>query len=359
MNWTVCQMLNNAKRGVISSHQFFSIIYISRAVVSFTYIQAVSVGNFASDILISYALSYVLSLLLSLPAVFCVKKGISPTDCKPLALAYAAYYVFICALTVNRFSYFAVSKMNPKISFAVIIAVVLVAVGYGAYLGLEALARFACFCAVVLGIVIAVVVLTDVKNFDTLNFYPFFVNSRNHILYNTLLFTANTAQQITLLVLFRKTATKPIKAYFWGISASYASVMLLLCFCCGVLGANADLQAFPILTLFKMASVSDMSRLDILHISFWIFAVYLKCAVMIFCACLCIKKWEHGKKVTVLTVCALILSLVFSYCIGMDVVVSSAYVSSAYIGATLYVFLTVLVPLIYCLVKERKNAQKN
>ena len=147
-------MNSNAKRGTVSAFQFFSIIFISRAVVSFTYIQTISVGRFASDILIAYAISFFLSLLLSFPAVMCVRKGVSPFNNKFLSLFYASYYVFICALTVNRFSYFAVSKMNPRLSLAVIVTVILVAVCYGAYLGLEPLARFAGFCAVILGLVI-------------------------------------------------------------------------------------------------------------------------------------------------------------------------------------------------------------
>ena len=67
-------MNSNAKRGTVSAFQFFSIIFISRAVVSFTYIQTISVGRFASDILIAYAISFFLSLLLSFPAVMCEEK---------------------------------------------------------------------------------------------------------------------------------------------------------------------------------------------------------------------------------------------------------------------------------------------
>lgn len=180
-------MNSNAKRGTISAFQFFSIIFISRAVVSFTYIQTISVGRFASDILIAYAISFFLSLLLSFPAVMCVRKGVSPFNNKFLLFFYALYYVFICALTVNRFSYFAVSKMNPRLSLAVIVTVILVAVCYGAYLGLEPLARFAGFCAVILGLVILSVTLCNIKNFNVLNFYPVIVNSKRQIISNALL----------------------------------------------------------------------------------------------------------------------------------------------------------------------------
>ena len=351
MIWRACRMKSSAKRGTISSLQLFAIIFISRAVVSFTYIQSISVGKFATDILISYAISYFLSLLLSLPAVMCVKKGVSPLDNKFLSAFYAAYYLFVCIVTVNRFSYFAVSKMNPRLSFAVIVIVILAAVGYGAYLGLEPLARFAGFCAVILGLVILSVTLSNIKNFNVLNFYPVYVNSRRQIISNALLFTANTAQPITLLALSKRTASNPVKAYYAGITASYVSVMLLLVFCCAVLGANADLQSFPIFTLFRMASFSDMSRLDILHTSFWIFAVYLKCAVMIFCAGLCVPKMNRSKKTALFTAAVLIVSLLLIYFVGMEV--ASLFVK---VGAVLYVALTVVTPLIYRFKVGKKNA---
>lgn len=345
-------MINGARRGVISSPQLFSIVFISRAVVSFTYIQAVSVGKFSSDILISYAMSYFLSLLLSVPAVLCVKKGMSPLDNKVLSLLYAVYYLFVCVQSVTRFSYFAVSKLNPKISFVAIVLIIFVAVGYGAYLGLEPLARFASFCAVVLGLVIVTVLLSNIDNFDVLNFYPVFVNSRENIISNALLFTANSAQPITLLALYKKINSHPVAAYCLGLTASYFSVMLLLVFCCGVLGANADLQAFPIFTLFRMASFSDASRLDILHTSFWIFAVYLKCAVMIYCAGLCLKGANRLKETSVLTAAAAVSSVLFIALVGMDI--SSLFVK---IGAGMYAVFVVIVPLAVSLKKgEKKNA---
>lgn len=345
-------MNSNAKRGTVSAFQFFSIIFISRAVVSFTYIQTISVGRFATDILIAYAISFFLSLLLSFPAVMCVRKGVSPFNNKFLSFFYASYYVFICALTVNRFSYFAVSKMNPRLSLAVIVTVILVAVCYGAYLGLEPLARFAGFCAVILGLVILSVTLCNIKNFNVLNFYPVIVNSKSQIISNALLFTANTAQPITLLALYKRVASNPVKAYYAGITASYACVMLLLVFCCAVLGANADLQAFPIFTLFRMASLSDMSRLDILHTSFWIFAVYLKCAVMIFCAGLCVRNVSDSKKTVLFTVASFVVSLLMIYLLGIDV--SSLSVK---IGLAFYVSLTVVIPFVYSFVGgKNKNA---
>lgn len=71
-------MMIDAKRGKISPRQLFCIFFVSRIVVSLTYVQSVSVGKFDTDVPISFALSMPLTFLMSVPAVLCVKKKKSP-----------------------------------------------------------------------------------------------------------------------------------------------------------------------------------------------------------------------------------------------------------------------------------------
>ena len=89
--------MTEAKNGVISQGQFFFLIFVSRAVVSFTYVRAISVGNLSADILISFAVSYAAALLFSLPAVICLKKGKSPLKSKILSLLYSLYFLLFAA----------------------------------------------------------------------------------------------------------------------------------------------------------------------------------------------------------------------------------------------------------------------
>ena len=55
--------MSNALRGMISQRQLLSVFFVSRLVVSLTNIQAVSIGKFSSDILISFSLSFLLTVL--------------------------------------------------------------------------------------------------------------------------------------------------------------------------------------------------------------------------------------------------------------------------------------------------------
>lgn len=337
----------DAKRGKISPKQLFFVIFVSRIVVSLTYIQSVSVGRFDSDVPIAFALSLPLTLLASVPSVLCAKRNKSPLKNRALSLFYIVFFLFFSSLTVSRFAYFATTKMNPDISMTVFALVTFVAVGYGAYLGIESLGRFASFCGALLVLVTAGVLFFNIKNFECVNLFPVLENSVGHILSNTVLFTCNTIEPVVLLSLSDKTNGDCAKPYFSGVSLAYLCMFMLLLFCSGVLGDGADLQPFPIYTLFQTASIGDMSRLDIFHTSFWIFAVFLKTAVLIFCASTAIKKFNHKNKVAVLSVLAFLGSVIIGEVVGTKIVGVSKILSVA-----LFLVFAVVVPVLF-LIFER------
>lgn len=334
-------------KGKISAFQFFSLVFVSRAVVSLTYIQAVTVGDFSTEILISYVFSFLLSVLFSLPAVFCIKKGISIRENKFASLFYTIYCLYICSLTVSRFCNFIVSKMNSHVPVFVILFIVLLSAGYGAYLGIESLSRFGFFCAVSLCLVTVVVIGLNIKNFDILNLYPVYANTKSDMVKSTLIFCSNTTQSVLLLLLSDKVNINPVKPYFFGIGLSYFIMFLFLLFCCGVLGSNANLQSFPIYSLFCLASVGDMSRLDILHTSFWTFAVYLKCAVLLYCCTDNYAKNRKPKAVFFFTALSLIIAVVINYFVGTHMV----YVSKI-AGFVSFVVFVMVIPLIFVIKRK-------
>ena len=50
------------------------------------------------------------------------------------------------------------------------------------------------------------------------------------------------------------------------------------------MGDAAGLQAFPIYTLSQLAGSGSMVRMDALYTGFWIFAIFIKAALLIYCA---------------------------------------------------------------------------
>lgn len=287
--------------------------------MSLTYIQAVTVGKFDSDVPIAFALSLPVTFALSIPAVLCVKRKKSPLSNSVIGVLYLVFFLLFSSLTVSRFSYFATTKMNPESPMIIFAVLVFIAVCYGAYLGLEPLGRFASFCGVLLVIAIAFVLVFNIKNFSSVNFYPMFQNGFEHIAMNTILFTCNSIEPVLLLSLSDKTNGDSVKPYFFGIACAYLGVFFLLVFCCGVLGDSADLQSFPIFTLFQTASINDMSRLDIFHTSFWIFAVFLKTAVLLYCASTLYQKGSYKTKVLIFSAIAFLCTAFTNEILGTKI----------------------------------------
>lgn len=304
--------MTNAKRGQIPPYNLFFLLYISRVIVTLTYVQTISVGIMASDLLISVAISFVLTMVLSLPAYFCLKKGVSPFSVKWIGGLYIPYFIYKVAVNVSRFSGFATSRLNPDATTYFFTIIIMLAVVYGAYLGIEGLGRFSLFVGISLILVIALIIGLNVDNFDYINLFPVFKNTTSDIAYNSAIFTSNAVEPAVLLALSNRVNgdIKSIKRSFFGsIVAAYLTIFILIFFSLAVLGANSTLQSYPIFTLFQMATGNSMARLDIIHTAFWILSAFLKCSLMVYCGAVAIKKFSHKNKCIAISAVALVLSL--------------------------------------------------
>ena len=87
--------MNNAKRGKISPFQFFAILTVSRIVVSLTYIQSVTVGIMSFDIALGLIFAAFFTMILSIPAYYCVVKNKNPLDNRWVALLYLLYFSYL------------------------------------------------------------------------------------------------------------------------------------------------------------------------------------------------------------------------------------------------------------------------
>lgn len=337
----------------ISSNQLFALIFVSRVVVCLTYVQAISVGRVSADLIISFVLAFFLTILLSLPVIICIKKGINPLENMILRYIYSLYYMLCGAITISRFSYFATTKMNPQMSMMVLIVISFVAICYGAVLGIESLGRFASFSGVLLLIATAVVLVCNFSNFNILNLYPMFVNSKIEFVENSFLFMSNSIEPALLFSLSSNVDKSSIKPYFKGIFASFLIIFLSLLFTVGVLGGNASLQSFPIFALFQMAAVSDFSRFDMLHTSFWILGMFLKGALLVYAASKFTSKYSHKTRTIIVSILSLVLSAFINFVLGTKIVDVSKFVT-----VIMFVMLVVIVPLVYYFVR-RKKIEKN
>lgn len=341
--------MTNSKKGMIPPYAFFCLFFVSRIVVTLTFVQGVSVGDFGADMLVSVAISLLLLMVLSLPAYFCVIKGKSPLNNSVVSVLYSIYFCFFSALSISRFAYFCSSKMNTELSMIVVIILVSLASIYGAYLGIESIGRFGFICAILLVLTLVAVMRLNVHNLMEVNFYPLMVNSKADIIKNSVLFTCNSVAPTYLLALSPRVNGTVKKPYFLALFASYGAIFLLVLFCLGVMGSSAGLQAYPMYALFQLASIGAFARLDMLHTAFWILAVLLKSSILIYCASTTIKPFTHGKKCLFFGAVSSILAIVINEIVGTKMVTPTKVIS-----VILFAIFCIVLPLIF-LCFRRKN----
>lgn len=277
-------MLKSAQRNKISPLGLFYIIFVSRTVVCLTSVHSVSKSNIKPDALISYVMAMCFTVLLSVPAIMCCKKGKNPIALKPLKPAYCLFFIFAAAVNVSRFSYFASTVLNPETQGWFFALIICACAFYAVKLKIEALSRFSAFCFVLLVLAICAVLLCNIKSFEAVNLYPTVTSSRRALLENATVFASNTTEIAMLLCIF-PTVNGPFeRSFVRGITSAFFAVFMLLLFLTAVLGDGASVQTFPFYELFRVSKFSSFERLDVLHISFWIMGVFVKATALHYCS---------------------------------------------------------------------------
>lgn len=285
------------KKGKISPFSLFAMFFVSRVLVVFTLCNVTSVGSYSSDLLISLGLGLGLTLLFSLPIMYSVRKNRNILEPKWLSVIYGVYFLYLGAVTIGRFSFFASMELNENTQSLFLASIIIIACIYAAWLGIEPISRFGSFIlfATIVGIVS--VVGFGMQNFSILDLFPFTKNSTTNILINALSFACETSEIILLAVIAPKVNGKTEKPFYWSIIFSFLACGLLFFFSIGVLGDTASLASFPFYELSQISKFDESERLDSVYTAFWIFAVFLKSSLFLYCAADCFKFKSKGKGV--------------------------------------------------------------
>lgn len=338
--------MTQAKRDKIAPISIFFLLFISRIVVSLTNVQSVTSGLMKTDILISILVSMVLVLLFSLPAVMCVIKHKNPFDVKWLGFFYSLYFIFLAGINISRFSYFSSTTLNPDSQAWVFSVIVAVCAFYGAYLGIEGLSRFSAFAFVLLAIAILIALVFNVQNFELINLYPIVTNSTDAIIKNIVFMTSNSTEIIMFLCLSKKVNGRAVKPFVWSVIASFLTMLVLFLFVIAVMGNAASLQAFPLYTLFQIAKFGLFERIDILFISFWIFGIFIKAVMLIYCSGISFSPLKKSTKCVISSVLALAAAIVLTELVQVSSISPIVY-------AVLFSLFCVVIPLLTIIFKKR------
>lgn len=335
------------KRNKIAPISVFFLLYISRIVVSLTNAQSVTSGLMKTDILISIIVAMGINLFLSIPALLCYQKNKSPFDIKWVSYFYAIYFIFLAGVNISRFSYFASTVLNPEASAWIFSLIIAVCIAYASRLGIESIARFSAFAFVLVFITIIAGLGSNIENYQEVNLYPVITNSTEYIIKNILYIISSSTEVVILLCIGKRVNGDATKPYVFSVLASFLTTFVLMLFVNAVMGDAAKMNAFPIYTLFQLSHIGLFGRIDMLHISLWIFGIFLKSVLLIYCASTSIKKFKNDHKCIVFSALSFVVSIVFTEIMDLGRVSPMTFVIP-------YIVTCVLVPL-FCLIFKKKN----
>ncbi len=340
-----------AQKNKIAPVSVLYLLYISRIVVTLTYIQSVTTNLMNPDIMISMVIAMGLTIVFALPVIYCSKKHKNPVDVVWLGPFYSLYLIFAAALSISRFSYFASTTLNPDSQALLFVLVIGICALYAALLGIEGIARFSSFCFLMLVIAIATVFLCNIKNYNEINLYPLITNKTDRIFYNSLTLASNSMEIVLFLPLSKRVNGYAVRPLIRAVTLSYLTIIVLLLFVFGVMGDSAGIHSFPLYALFQLAKVRSFEKIDALHISFWIFGIFLKSAILFYCASICIKPFRQKNKCIACAAAAVIAALLLNEKNGLNTMTAPVQIS-------LFILFAVVIPVLTLIFKKRNRGDE-
>lgn len=359
-------MIKSYKLQSVSCFQLFSLLFISRILVSLTYIPSLNAQQTKGDLLLSVLLMLPLLLLCFVPVYFYMKyyqnenlATVARQVSKPVGIGvsglYCFWFLFIGALNLTRFVYFVTSEMNQNASPFFLVALITLAAGYGAYLGIQSLGRASVVVLWAMLISFIFVMLFALKHFNFTNFSPILENKLTDNIMNAVSITCNTSELTVILFLIprmeEKIQKKNIAAWVAGIVALVFSLYFVSV---GTLGDFAEAQSFPIYSMSQISGVGILQRLDSIHTSIWIVALFLKTALFLIAAQTALKGVFKNLKMpwTLLPCIILIIGLAY----GMSFSFPNYWkTSNQWVNIVPFVIFGLVIPGIFALLAKRKK----
>lgn len=285
-------------RHQISTAQFFVMMFVSRAAVTLTLNVRSLGGRNMLDSIPAYFLSMALGGLIALPILVLDRKYPGRNVCdaaqelwgpvgKVVPAVYAAYFILVNGASLGLFHIFLSDTLNPDFSAALTVALLLLAALYGAFRGVEAVARCsACVFALMLAGVALVFGVASFR-FRSENLEPLFADGFSQLGESVLLFIARTSIFADMAVLLPMVRGKKGKGFLAWAGGTALFVSLVLFLVQGCLGRYASTQDFPVHTLSSMTEIRSMQRLDVVFVSVWILGLTVKLACDIYACRVC------------------------------------------------------------------------
>ncbi|MGN0537034.1 MAG: GerAB/ArcD/ProY family transporter [Acutalibacteraceae bacterium] len=292
--------------GRITSGQLFVMFFVSRIIVTMTYSPALSNGDTLWDHLISVFISFILTFILLIP-ILCLKskyRSLSVLDLSVmrfgvvgsiLNIFYGLYFAFVAVYTLTSYGIFLDNVIDEPIPSALILTAVVITACYGAYKGVEALARFSGIVLVGLLLTLAFMMFALVPSVKPENYSSVsYVNGTQ--IYNGIMLMMSRMSCVPALGVLYPIAKGNIfrSAAKWNI-ALFLTMFSLIVMLTGAMGDYLSVQLFPIYEAATAGEFGIFRRLDAFYIGMWTAGLFVKVALFLYLSARSFAKSFHNR----------------------------------------------------------------
>ena len=192
-----------------------------------------------------------------------------------VAVLFLSVLLCTCSSTVFVFEDFISSTANHSSSFVIIVLLICASV-YGAFLGIEALGRFANIIFVLLSVSVLIILISNLKDVELVNFGTFSFSNTEKIFKTALKGVFSNTGLPAALLLTPLVNKKHSKAFAIWNGLSIVFVELIVFSVIGVLGNYASSKEYPYYSTATVAEFSIFKRLDIVYMCVWAFVAFIK-----------------------------------------------------------------------------------
>ena len=353
----------------ISAAQFFGMMFVSRITITIALNAQYAAGESLLDGILSYLLAMAVGFLMALPVWYLHRKNptltIGETAVhllgkvgKLVPLCYIFYFLVMNAVSLALFQLFLLDNVNPDFPAVLVLAMVVGVAAYGAWRGLEAIARTGACVLVLLLLGTTLVFSLVARRFDWENLEPLLAGGPSQLLQGAALFLSRTSLFAEMVVLLPFVKGRKWLGFTLWVGSTSLFVGILIFLIAGCLGQYAYTQNFPVYALASITEISSMQRLDAVFTGVWMMGLIIQTACSLY-ACrvcgACLVKRKNGRW--------LILALGVGMVVLGAAVASAYYLQTVFMETRIWLLLTgiagVVLPLLLLLrgkIRERKGA---
>ena len=256
-------MKSKADFGGMSDFQLFFTLFTVRLYSLFLSIRSVT------DITVYFFVTFVFSMLAEL-----ILRKVKIRGAVSFLLFLSAMLLTVQSL-VSYIS-FINEAVHPDFSGILLIILTVSAIIYSVSLKSNALARFSSFCCILIIVSVVTVLLSNIKNFhiDYITSTDFKPSFNMYSLIKCL------DTPIMYMAFSSKDSGNSFKALKLSVAASYAFIGVIMLFVICICGTAESYYSYPVYTLFRLAGIGTLTRLDILFTSSTLFALLFKCTAL-------------------------------------------------------------------------------